>query len=332
MDKFKVMPSNKRIFFYIVIAELVIILCLVYGLTHKHKIYVDPIWIKLYNFGNSSTFKYYYEPKPGQRIGPNTPFGASYTAHYSVNFDSLYSLTNYQVNKPEKTFRIVTLGNSFTAGLYVNTGRDWPSDLEHLLTESLKCTNINKFEVINLGVEGYDAAYEAERFKIRGEKYNPDLVLWFHTEFKKITELTMPIYFANLVKARHTRELAQQFKNKNYYVEWDSGKEQVANELGDVKIFKYQIGQITKMGVLYKGKIGFVLDPVSISNDAKSALKTLVAKRGNAFIIDSLRNFYKEDGVFPRDPHPNEKGDKMIAEDIYKYLVDNKIVSCSKSN
>ena len=72
----------------------------------------------------------------------------------------------------------MTLGDSFTFGVYVNTEDNWTELLEDKLN-SIKniCPNTDHFEVINLGVGGYDIEYAAKRYINRGKVYNPNIIL-----------------------------------------------------------------------------------------------------------------------------------------------------------
>lgn len=74
--------------------------------------------------------------------------------------------------------------------MFVNTNENFSEKIEHHLNSKYKCGVINNFEVINLGVGGYDAEYVIERFIRRGIKYNPDLVIWLlnNWNLEKINE------------------------------------------------------------------------------------------------------------------------------------------------
>ena len=114
-------------------------------------------------------------------------------AVYNINSDTFNERFDYEINKDDKTFRIITLGDSFTFGYIVDTKNNWTELLEDKLNQ-LHCANFDKIEVINLGVVGYDIQYSVERFKLRGKKYNPDLVLWLlkGDDFQEIKEIVQP--------------------------------------------------------------------------------------------------------------------------------------------
>ena len=142
-------------------------------------------------FNPTKALKYFYEPKPNTNEVDKADW-FPYETIYTINSDSLNERFEYSVNKPKGTYRIITLGDSFTFGQYISTPNNYSELLEEMLNKTLRCRSINRFEVINLGVPGYDIQYSVERFKVRGQKYYPNLVLWLlqDGDFDEITELT----------------------------------------------------------------------------------------------------------------------------------------------
>jgi len=92
--------------------------------------------------------KYFYEYESDQKV-QDSPEWLGYTVTYSYNKDSLNERYNYSEEKGTGVFRVITLGDSFTFGLHVNTEENYPEQLEVILNNRLKCKNISKFEVIN---------------------------------------------------------------------------------------------------------------------------------------------------------------------------------------
>jgi hypothetical protein len=80
----------------------------------------------------------------------------------------------FSLNKPPNTIRILAMGDSFTYGWYVNLNDTWPKKLEHLLNEK---DNESKFEVLNLGIPGYDIWNVANLFIKKAYKYEPDALI-----------------------------------------------------------------------------------------------------------------------------------------------------------
>jgi len=84
--------------------------------------------------------------------------------------------------KPEGTFRIVSLGDSYTVGYGVSVEDLWLTQMEN----ELRASGIN-CEVVNLGVSGHSTSEELIHLKEEGLKYHPDLVLvgWNHLDLSR---------------------------------------------------------------------------------------------------------------------------------------------------
>ncbi|MFC1703971.1 SGNH/GDSL hydrolase family protein [Candidatus Omnitrophota bacterium] len=77
--------------------------------------------------------------------------------------------------KPPRTIRIIVLGDSITAGMYItDTNKTYPKLLEKLLNE---VSSGYSYEVFNMGVGGYDTLQEVETLRTKGLRYNPDIVI-----------------------------------------------------------------------------------------------------------------------------------------------------------
>lgn len=87
----------------------------------------------------------------------------------------------YSVEKPERTFRIVMLGDSITVGNGLILDETVSKFIERMLNNdlNLKLTmNVDKFEVINFGVSGYNVTQETEMLKTKALVFSPDLVIF----------------------------------------------------------------------------------------------------------------------------------------------------------
>jgi len=76
--------------------------------------------------------------------------------------------------KPAGTFRVVGLGDSFTFGTGVRRQDTYLSVLERQLREG---DSNGSYEVLNLGVMGYNTPDELQMLRHRGLAYQPDLVV-----------------------------------------------------------------------------------------------------------------------------------------------------------
>ncbi|MBM3251544.1 MAG: SGNH/GDSL hydrolase family protein [Candidatus Omnitrophica bacterium] len=80
----------------------------------------------------------------------------------------------YPLEKDKDIYRIVFIGDSATFAKGFKSEDSQPKLLEAKLSEA--CPG-KKFEVLNMGVEGYNSIQELEMLKTKGLKYNPDLVI-----------------------------------------------------------------------------------------------------------------------------------------------------------
>jgi lysophospholipase L1-like esterase len=110
----------------------------------------------------------------------------------------------HEIVKPNNTFRIIALGDSFTEGAWVPINDTWPKRLE------MKLNQLNfsrKFEVFNFGKGGAGTLEEVELFKEKGLKYNPDMVIL----------LFYPNDWENSIQIKtKTWELWQMYKNGSF--------------------------------------------------------------------------------------------------------------------
>jgi len=82
-------------------------------------------------------------------------------------------------SKPSKTFRIVTVGDSFTFGHGVPFEGTWTYQLERIVDGALAaCGSGWRCDSVNAGVNGYDTRDAYVYLRKKALKYRPDLVLY----------------------------------------------------------------------------------------------------------------------------------------------------------
>jgi len=157
---------------------------------------------------------------------PNTTFtfsGCSVylpTTKYRINS---YGLRGPEISliKPNKSYRIISLGDSVTFGWGINE----KDTFSNVLEKKLKKKSNKNIEVINLGIPGYSALDEVAQFETLGLKFNPDMVLitfvgndWENEELMKIHD----DFLLNLTKKNcpfgcsEEEELSSYFATQNY--------------------------------------------------------------------------------------------------------------------
>lgn len=106
-------------------------------------------------------------------IVPKNPLGTTYGKPISINSDGLRD-REFVIPKPDNTYRILVLGDSFTWGVGLDVEETIPKLLERRLSES---SEIGNFEVINAAIPGYNTIEEFLLLREKGLKYKPDIVL-----------------------------------------------------------------------------------------------------------------------------------------------------------
>ncbi len=109
------------------------------------------------------------------------------------------------LQKPDGVTRIVVLGDSFTFGEGVAAGEAFPARLERLLNDGAA----RRYEVLNLGVPGYNTVQEVAYFRERGLSLDPDLVMIAFTLSDaeegvlglRVPSRTLPIRIKEFIKA-----------------------------------------------------------------------------------------------------------------------------------
>lgn len=291
------------------------------------KVSVNPIPKETLDFPKDSQFKYFYEPKPNSiAIYNQVLLPEGYDSPATINADSLNERFDYSPEKPQGVFRIITLGDSYTYGLYVNTRENYPERLEDLLNMRMSCQNIKKFEVINLGVGGYDIEYSVNRYKMRGQKYNPDLVLWFliSNDFFEINEILQPKVNQYRKEMLADKDLLSKFYAKGeFYPWWKKARQELSEEFNKLGGLKYQKAAIEKINYYYKGKLMFVTHS-TLEESYISALRHFADLRSGTYIYDGLAFNYDH---FV-DWHPTSNGYEKIAGEIFNYIKNNNIIPC----
>ncbi|MCL4364050.1 SGNH/GDSL hydrolase family protein [Patescibacteria group bacterium] len=263
--------------------------------------------------------KYFFEPNPDyvEKIKENW---LPKPVEYTINHDTLNERFNYQIKKPINTYRIITLGDSFTFGENVPTAKNWTELLEDDLNKNFHCKNVSKFEVINLGVYAYDMQYEVERYKIRGIKYNPDLVIWTLTDFERILELEMPY-----IKAHNAQAVALE-KKGIYYKNWQDARIQLKNKIGEKGFIDFTNRQLNNLTKLYKNRLLIITLP----NDQSyiDLIKTFSKENSKTSYFQPAIDWGQKQYFYP-DNHFNELGNQKMEALILGYLKNSKVIPCN---
>ncbi|MCJ7792497.1 MAG: SGNH/GDSL hydrolase family protein [Candidatus Marinimicrobia bacterium] len=319
-----------KLFIFIIVTQLLIIFFLGFNYLSKKnqkilgEVTISPIEKEKLTFPTDSELKHFYEPECNIVV-EDKPEWLPYVAKYKYNSDCLNERFDYDVEKPKGVFRIMTLGDSFTFGHFVNTEDNYPEQLEELLNNQLSCQNIEKFEVINLGVMGYDIEYSVHRFKTRGAKYQPDLILWFlkGDDFWQIEEITserVQQIEEEISRAGLTEEYIQE---SGYHFAYNMAEEELLEKYGEDWILDYQKKLLSDFFQEYHGKT-----VLFTHSDEGHKIKNLI----NNFINQQEKTFFfvVEYNLFDKlpDGHYSVKGYTTLANKLLNYLINEKIIFC----
>lgn len=325
---------KKRIIVYFIIFQLAVISGIAWQIYKKHSVLGTQTSVNVGKreeqiFPKVDGLKYFFEPKPNRIIIIELDWenvNGTKTATYKINADGLNQIQNFPSETPKGTFRIVTLGDSFTFGANVNTEDNYPSQLQAMLNKECK---YSKFEVLNLGVGGYDIQYTIERYKIRGQKYNPDLILWFiiQDDLNRLQDLFSSRATQLEYEMIQTGELqAKTPEDMRPHPLWHRAKQDIFEKMGIDKILDLQKSYMLELNNLFNKKLVVFTFP-HIQAEYKNVLLQFVKSREGIFFYDSLP---VQNGVntLP-DRHPSPLGHKLIAENLFDYLTKNKLIPCS---
>ncbi len=285
---------------------------------------VNPVNKNLISFNNnSSRYKFFYEPLPN-----TTDFGQNSCGKnkYYLNNDTLNDHKEHITNKDNKTFRLMTLGDSFTTGICVDPDQSWPKQLESILNKTLICTN-KVFEVINLGAGGYDLEYSAERYRLRGQKYDPDMIIWFlkDDDFNEEAD-----YLFERIDF-YQKRVGKVYENGKFNgTAWTLAAKDMQNYYRKNKdqILKHKQQILDNFLSSFHHNVFIITFPF-MNQEYKNLIEEVAIKHRNLFLFDGLTDIYKtNERNYFIDMHPNEKGYKIIANDIFNFLTRKSIISC----
>lgn len=307
----------------IIIFQIILIIILNYQLHNKKNILgaktsISPLDKSTIQQNETDGLKYFYDFLPNQI--------ATYSATFlknpitvTFNNDGLNDVNNYSVNKDPSVFRIITLGDSYTFGHFVNTKDNWTEVLENKLNEKQICKNISKFEVINLGAPGFDPTYEAARYKKTGQKYNPDLIIWMLMEIERVNEKKIPLE-NDCYKNQKDHQISPDINCWTYAVD------RIRKENGSGFFINQQKLAISNLKKIYTKHIFFI----DFYDKHQEVLKDISDSTTFSKLATKkyLYSQHSPSEVHFPDAHPNELGHEIISDIIFNKLFETNQVPC----
>lgn len=164
---------------------IVVSLMLVLLLEMTARLFIDPVSrVNYTSIPRSIIMKPEYPEIPYQ-LRPNSvgkqDFGSNPDGYFDDDFTLTYRInslgfrgTDTTLEKPDKTVRVVVIGDSFTFGSGVRNEHTFPSAMQAYFSEHESKQDI---EVLNLGAGRYNTVNEVSLLFHKGIKFDPDIVL-----------------------------------------------------------------------------------------------------------------------------------------------------------
>ena len=289
-----------------------------------------------------------YDEILGWRHVPNAQVWSEsneYKVLYKINSKGLRD-TEYSYDKRKGEFRIVCLGDSITFGWGVNAEERFTDILESYFT------NVS---VINMGVQGYGIDQELLFLIQEGVKYQPDLILIYAIPhdatracYSKMWDRPKPQFLLNdkneLVLSNipvpkvdvfsfrnPTLDQVRYFLAKKSYLFWfvqnkiylwkESHVKPINNEHIKIKLTEAILKALERTARLCGAKL------VIVGNIVED--KEILFEENSIISCSDPLSFYngsQSDIRYIEFGHPNAFGHKLIAEAIYSFLIESKLV------
>ena len=296
------------------------------------------------------------DPEIYFELVPNLKNQRFYDTIININSDGLRD-REYVIEKPANTFRIVAFGDSVGFGWGVNLEDIYTEVLERNLNENFKDKH---YEVINFGVPGYYTAQELRMLEVKALKYSPDLVLVIYLfndaevkAFHKYDLLTflyrklnfflkresylhyfLSTKFAETKARLNERKVLENSAEKNYGALLGY---QFSNDSIGWKLSKESLIKMDQISQGNNAKFLLVLWPdiQDLNNYQYEELHGIIlnfCKETNLDCIDLLEDYKKYadipmgTGPEKKDAHPDKLGHKIMADAIYKKIVEDNLI------
>lgn len=301
----------KRIAFFVLVSLELVILFFI-GQRYLRRFFsFNPLDSRVTKEHSTSAYTYFYENERNI-VKTDKMDWMEEAVEYRHNGDGLNNIRDYPLEKKKNVFRIAAVGDSFTYGMYVSTKDNWATSLERKL--NLQECGKRAFEVINLGVPGYDINYTIERNKLRGEEYKPDLFIWFikSDDFSDSKELSAPFEAQILRGKTYTVDLYKQALSL-VFKKYDKAKI-VSEQTNHLEQYIAENKNTSFLFVLPKGTIGYP----SIDKEQEETIKRLKKKYKN--VDYTFIELKREHTFFPHDSHFNVAGHQLFSNFLTRVL------------
>lgn len=255
--------------------------------------------------------------------------------HVQLNSNG-YRDKEYSFEKPENTYRIYTIGDSYTFGWYIDNPLD---TYTRIIERGLQKKTPEKIEVINAAQWGFNFNEIVNRYLWEGKQYNPDLVLLGLSHYKvdvnnsKYRGRADAIFPQFIRDSRIYHLLAGQFfvrkadlENQKMFLRMYTDKNSP-----EWKEFETRITYLSREVRRSGSKLAILLFPQMYAPqpDAKYTFQAFhknlheLGKKLDITIVDPLQAFtaYKNKSrlvLTPVDDHPSVELNKLVANEFLR--------------
>jgi lysophospholipase L1-like esterase len=257
------------------------------------------------------------------RVNPSDEIIFSLKPNLNLRFQNAKLITNEHglrgpsrtFAKPNGTFRIVLLGDSFAFGW----GVEHEESFAHLLESKLSKRIGKPVEVINTGVPGYSTFQQVAVFEELGAKFNPDAVLLFFVE----NDFGLPFMIKNFDNPGSLEETSSREQFQKY-----KGLENNDWTYLDFINPNSQLPELLKLCKKSQAKLFVAINPNPKAPELRNRLWVLNTEK-EIHNIEMREDFLKtiKEREIPReklqladDPHPS-----VIAHDIFAEILSEKL-------
>jgi hypothetical protein len=278
--------------------------------------------------------KYFYTMKPYKNytdyvLYDNEFSHSNRTIFYTFNSEGVRD-REFSIEKPNGTFRIISIGYSWVMGLDVQANETHPKVLERMLNNDSEKI---KYEVLNFGVSGYDLSYATAMFVEKGLKYHPDMIT--------LIILDSPIRNEDGIIEFQNQQMTQ-------YVSQHPNATQIDMQAFDDRMHDFYLNETYKISADQRWEEN-ARRPLEIIGNISVSLRIpiiiyyyfppkspFISKIQNIseiygfYLIDmrDIRGSYSDTAlsISPNDNHPNPFYDKLIAEYLYSFMHQKKLI------
>lgn len=290
------------------------------------KVSVMPINKDYIQYPKDTMLQYYDEPKSNIQVEQDlSVIGIAKKIIQTFNADGLNERFDYSVKKPKGVYRIISLGDSFTQGAFVATEKNYSEVLEDMLNTMGPCGGIDRFEVINLGVLGYDMQYNLERFKRKGLKYNPDsVILWTNdNDYLEPSELLRK-FATEWIPTTQSPEAVEKYKTLgDHYPELTALIDKFYETHPRNELILQEVNYLQELISLYSGPF-IIFTVASLSDNIHLQIKSVIEKKSSVHFFPEIPDDFDKFS----DLHPSDIGHRQFATFLYDKLIKSKIISC----